>query len=305
MRVADYIAQECINAGIKEVFMVTGGAAMHLNDAFGRRKELNLRFLHHEQSCSMAAEAYARVSGIPALVNVTAGPGAINAINGVFGAYVDSQPMIIVSGQVKRETLVSNTSIDNLRQLGDQEVDIIAMVKKITKFAAQIDDPEKTQEIVAKAIQVAISGRPGPVWIDVPIDVQSATMTQTDAKLFDSDKKPADSRARPEELQEIAVKLLQSKRPILYVGNGIRLSGAYQEFLEFINEWKIPTVTGWNSNDLLWDDHPCYVGRPGTVGNRSGNFAVQYSDCLIVLGCRLNIRQVSYNWSCFADRAWI
>ena len=305
MRVADYIAQECINAGIKEVFMVTGGAAMHLNDAFGRRKELNLRFLHHEQSCSMAAEAYARVSGIPALVNVTAGPGAINAINGVFGAYVDSQPMIIVSGQVKRETLVSNTSIDNLRQLGDQEVDIIAMVKKITKFAAQIDDPEKTQEIVAKAIQVAISGRPGPVWIDVPIDVQAATMTQTDAKLFDSDKKSADSRARPEELQEIAVKLLQSKRPILYVGNGIRLSGAYQEFLEFINEWKIPTVTGWNSNDLLWDDHPCYVGRPGTVGNRSGNFAVQYSDCLIVLGCRLNIRQVSYNWSCFADRAWI
>ena len=159
MRVADYIAQECINAGIKEVFMVTGGAAMHLNDAFGRRKELNLRFLHHEQSCSMAAEAYARVSGIPALVNVTAGPGAINAINGVFGAYVDSQPMIIVSGQVKRETLVSNTSIDNLRQLGDQEVDIIAMVKKITKFAAQIDDPEKTQEIVAKAIQVAKAGR--------------------------------------------------------------------------------------------------------------------------------------------------
>jgi len=305
MRVADYIAQACINAGIKEVFMVTGGAAMHLNDAFGRRKELNLRFLHHEQSCSMAAEAYARVSGVPALVNVTAGPGAINAINGVFGAYVDSQPMIIVSGQAKRETLVSNSSINHLRQLGDQEVDIIAMVQKVTKYATQIDDPKKTQEVIAKAIGIATSGRPGPVWIDVPIDVQAAKITETTTNLISINHKPGLANARPEELREIAVRLSQSKRPILYAGSGVRISGAYQEFLDFVDEWGIPTVTGWNSNDLLWDEHQCYVGRPGTVGNRSGNFTVQYSDCVIVLGCRLNIRQVSYNWSCFADRAWI
>ena len=311
MRVADFIAKRLRNLGCSDVYMVTGGAAMHLNDAFARAFSTHVHCLHHEQSCSIAAESFARLTGRPAILNVTAGPGGINAINGVFGAFVDSIPMVIVSGQAKRETLTSNSGTPGLRQLGDQEVDIVRMVSGICKQALVIQDPLMIAETLDHCFAIATHGRPGPVWLDVPIDVQATPLPDDYHKLlstclrwegsFDLCPDPA---ASDEQIQIIAQKLLHAKRPVLYVGNGIRLSKSYQDFLEFLNEWPLATVTGWNSNDLLWDDHPCYCGRPGTVGNRAGNFAVQFADVVLTVGCRLNIRQVSFNWHSFAKNAW-
>jgi acetolactate synthase I/II/III large subunit len=311
MRVSDFIAKRLHHLGCRDVYMVTGGAAMHLNDAFGRTYSPNVHTLHHEQSCSIAAESYARVKGTPAIVNVTAGPGAINAINGVFGAYVDSIPMIVVSGQAKRETMMSTYAIPGLRQLGDQEVDIIRMVEGVCKVALTIKDPFSIAEVVDRCFRVSTSGRPGPVWLDVPIDVQSFQLpreyeekAQAQGWHFQPCSIEEIPNATDEDIEVLARELLCRKRPVLYVGNGIRISESHEEFLDFLQEWPVPTVTAWNSNDLLWDDHPCYSGRPGTVGNRAGNFAVQFSECVITLGCRLNIRLVSFNWKSFAKNAW-
>jgi acetolactate synthase-1/2/3 large subunit len=311
MRVSDYIAERLRHLGCRDVYMVTGGAAMHLNDAFGLAFPGKVHNLHHEQSCAMAAESYSRVLGIPAIVNVTAGPGGINAINGVFGAYVDSIPMIVVSGQAKRETMMASYSIPGLRQLGDQEVDIIGMVQGVCKSAVTLSDPLAVDQIVDVCYRSSTTGRPGPVWLDVPIDVQAFPLpTQYRDKVYfpgwhsDPEQSFDDPIASDQEIAELAKSLMTRKRPVLYVGSGIRVSCSYQEFLDFLSVWPIATVTGWNSNDLLWDDHPCYCGRPGTVGNRAGNFAVQFSECVVTIGCRLNIRQVSFNWKSFARSAW-
>jgi acetolactate synthase-1/2/3 large subunit len=306
MRIADYIATQVAEAGLTEVFMVTGGAAMHLNDAFGREKRLHVRPLHHEQSCTMAADAYARISGKPAVVNVTAGPGGINALNGVFGAYVDSIPMLVISGQAKRETLVTTYPNQALRQLGDQEVDIIAMVKKITKHAALITDPSTIRQQLDRALFLATDGRHGPCWLDIPIDVQASEVEPATILSFQP-AKPAskDRRTIHDQTSVLLEKLKESHRPLIYAGSGIRSSGCQERLLSFAEKYGIPIVTAWNNNDLIWDSHPLYAGRPGTVGNRAGNFAVQCSDLLLVLGCRLNIRLISYNWKAFADHAWI
>ncbi len=307
MRVSDFVAKRLNFLGCKDVYMVTGGAAMHLNDSFGLVFKDKIHFMHHEQSCSIAAESQGRIDNFPSIVNVTAGPGAINAINGVFGAFVDSIPLIIISGQAKRETLVKNSGLNTLRQLGDQEVDIIHMVSKITKESILIEDPNTIAEVINRAFLKSISGRQGPVWIDIPIDVQAATINKDIIKLINKPLKieKANSLTISDEIiNKIANKLVVSKRPVLYVGNGIRLSNSYKEFIKFLENFPIATVTGWNSNDLIWDSHPCYCGRPGSVGNRAGNFAVQYSDCVIIIGSRLNIRQVSFNWKSFAKNAW-
>ena len=311
MRVADYVASRLHHLGLRDVYMVTGGAAMHLNDAFARVFSQTVHILHHEQSCAMAAESYSRLTNRPAIVNVTAGPGSINAINGVFGAYVDSIPMVIVSGQAKRDTLKINSSIAGLRQLGDQEVDIVRMVSDVCKYSVVIQNPFSIADEVDYAFAIATSGRPGPVWLDIPIDVQATILPREFDKLLlrpmvDQVRYSIDAQpiATDDEIFVIAERILNSRRPVLYVGNGIRLSESYPEFLEFLDQWPLATVTGWNSNDLLWDEHPCYCGRPGSVGNRAGNFAVQYSDCLLTVGARLNIRQVSFNWQSFAKDAW-
>lgn len=316
MRVSDFIAKRLQFLGCKKVYMVTGGAAMHLNDSFGSVFKDNVHFMHHEQSCSIAAESYARLTLNPAIVNVTAGPGAINAINGVFGAFVDSIPMIIISGQAKRETLVKNSGRPNLRQLGDQEVDIISMVKKICKKSILLEDPNSICDIIDELFIICTSGRKGPVWLDVPIDVQATPLNAKFDNILGSsihqnkstinllNQFKNDAEISDEDIEIISDKLLSSNRPTIYVGNGVRLSESYEEFLEFLQEWEIATVTGWNNNDLLWDDHRSYVGRPGSVGNRAGNFAVQLSDFVLIIGCRLNIRQVSFNWQSFAKNAW-
>jgi acetolactate synthase-1/2/3 large subunit len=315
MRVADLIAQLLADAGITHVFMVTGGGAMHLNDAFGREQRLTKVFNHHEQACAIAAESYARLAGRPAAVNVTTGPGGINALNGVFGAYVDSLPMLVVSGQVKRETLITSYPLP-LRQLGDQEVDIVALARHVCKAATQLDDPGQTRVVVERALWLAASGRPGPVWIDVPIDVQSAHVDPEELERFEPER-DGDSAALEAEadllsgaelvtLMSAALeRLADARRPVIMAGTGVRASGSYALFHRVIEKLGCPVVTAFNAHDVVSDDHPLYVGRPGTVGDRSGNFAVQNADFLLVLGCRLNVRQISYNWKAFARAAYI
>lgn len=306
IRVADYIIQKLAEHGIKDVFMVTGGAAMHLNDAFGRSSQMKVTCCHHEQACAMAAESYFRLTNRLAAVNVTAGPGAINALNGVYGAHVDSMGMIVISGQAKWETLVRSTDLP-LRQLGDQEVDIVQMVSGITKYAVVIQDPKTIRYHLERALYLASHGRPGPVWLDVPINVQGTLINVDKLEGYDpqEDQIHFETKNLREAIQNIVHELSSAKRPVIYAGTGIRLSKQYDQFLELIDRLKIPVVTAWNSNDLLPDDHPCYAGRPGSVGNRAGNFTVQNADFVLVLGCRLNIRLISYNWESFAKDATI
>jgi acetolactate synthase-1/2/3 large subunit len=285
--------------------MVTGGGAMHLNDAFGR-SIFKITYCHHEQACAIAAEAEARITGIPATVCVTTGPGGINAINGVFGAYVDSIPMIVVSGQVKRATLVANYTGD-WRQLGDQEVDITNMVKGITKYAVTVMDPESIRYHLEKAIYLCMNGRPGPVWLDIPIDIQSMDIDVDKLSGFyeqsESKNEVFNQIEATTKIKSLISLLSTSKRPVIVSGYGIWASQTQQLLLDFAEKYNIPIVTTFNSNDLVHDEHPCYVGRAGTIGNRSGNFVIQSADLVIVLGSRLNIRIVSYNWESFAPKA--
>lgn len=321
IRVADYIAFRCASAGAKHVFMVTGGGAMHLNDAFGRHHDLNHVCFHHEQGAAIAAESYFRISNRFAVLNLTTGPGGINALNGVYGAYVDSLAMLVVSGQVKRETFLRNYSIA-LRQLGDQEVDIVGMARSIVKYATVLQDPEKVRIVMDKAIFLTSYGRPGPVWIDVPIDVQGALINPGELVEFDlnnltglaedpdvgqntqAELRNLDQLDLSKAINEITDKLKSAQRPVLFCGSGIRISGMHSKFLELADKLGIPVVTGWNAHDSLTNDHPLFSGRAGTVGDRAGNFTVQNSDFLLILGSRLNIRQISYNWKSFASHAW-
>jgi len=302
MRIADYIAEKLSKVS-RNCYMVTGGGAMHLNDAFGKSK-LKVIYCHHEQACSMAAEAEARINRIPAVVNVTTGPGGINAINGVFGAFTDSIPMIVVSGQVKRETLVRTYSTP-WRQLGDQEVDIIKMVEGVTKYSICVTDPETIRYHLEKAIFLAVNGRPGPVWLDIPIDLQGMDINPDDLKGFNPNEVDTIDESEVNVLVSDLINIIKkSERPVFYIGSGVHISGTQDLFLQIANKLNIPVVTAWNSNDLIEDENPLYVGRGGSIGNRSGNFVLQSADLLIVLGSRLNIRLVSYNWSSFAPNAF-
>jgi acetolactate synthase-1/2/3 large subunit len=314
VRVADLIAQIVADEGVAHVFMVTGGGAMHLNDAFGREPRLTTVFTHHEQSCAMAAESYARLSGAPAVANVTTGPGGINALNGVFGAYTDSIPMVVVSGQVKRETLITSYELP-MRQLGDQEVDIVSMAAPVCKMATLLDQPEDTRFVIERALWMAKSGRPGPVWVDVPIDVQSANVDEATLRGFDPDRDGPNTVLASESglstgeallacLETAIDRLSAAERPVILAGAGVRISGAHDSFLRVIDKLGVPVVTGWNAHDALPNNHPLYAGRPGSLGDRGGNFAVQNADYLLVLGSRLNIRQISYNWEAFARQAY-
>ena len=316
MRVADVIARTLAEGGVNTCFMLTGGGAMYLNDAFGRETGMRKVYTHHEQGAAIAAESFARLSGKPALVNVTTGPGGVNTLNGVYGAYVDSIPMVIVSGQVKRETCAFRYDVP-LRQLGDQEVDIVAMVKPITKYALVLDDPRDVRKVTEKALALALRGRPGPVWLDVPIDVQAAPVEWDELEPYepatdDGAGEASNSRAElgaltgaalDAELAALFAELCAAERPVVLAGSGIRLSGTHAHFLAFIERLGVPVVTGWNAHDVLPNAHPLYIGRPGSVGDRGGKFAVQTADYVLVLGCRCNIRQVSYNWQSFARNA--
>ena len=303
-KLAEYIADFLAAHQVEHVFTVTGGGAMHLNDAFGHNSSLTCIYDHHEQACAMAAEGYARLSGRIAAVCVTSGPGGTNAITGVLGGWQDSIPMFVVSGQVKRATTTWSTEVP-LRQLGDQEYQIIDSVRPMTKYAVMVTDPEEIRYHLEKAWFLAVNGRPGPVWLDIPLDVQAAQVDPEKMKGFSAEEeglreKPAFDGSVTERILE---KLEQAERPLILAGTGINVAGARKEFLECVDHLGIPVVTAWNAHDLIPDDHPLFVGKPGTVGTRGGNFVVQSCDLLLVLGCRMNIRMISYNDHQFAKNA--
>lgn len=307
MRVADYFASRFASLGLDTCFMVTGGGAMHLNDAFGAEPRLQKVYCHHEQALSIAAEAYARIARKPALVNVTAGPGGINALNGVFGAFSDSMPMVVVSGQVKRETSLLFNPVEGLRQLGDQEVNILEMVRPITKWRALVSSPAEVAALVDRAYVEAVSGRPGPVWLDVPIDVQGMTLPDEALPAAGIPELQPWLGCTPQVAETVLRELSGASRPVILAGSGIRIAGAEQLFLDVVDSLGIPVTTAW-THDIIHDDHPLFAGRPGTIGTRAGNFVLQNADCVLILGSRLNIRQVSYNWQSFARDArkiWI
>lgn len=306
MRVSEYIAKYLADHGAETVFTLTGGGAMFLNDAIAYEGRLKPLYCHHEQACAMAAEGYARIKGAPGIINVTTGPGGVNALNGVYGAYMDSIPMIILSGQVKRATHLAATPVAGLRQLGDQEVDIAAMARPVCKEVISLLNPQDAPAAIARAWALSLSGRPGPVWLDIPIDVQSADIGEPEDFAIPRLAQPGlDS---PEAIlasaQDVAGQLRAAKRPLIFMGTGARLSGQHHAIVALAERLGSPVATGW-THDTIESDHPLFAGRPGTIGTRSGNFALQACDLLLVLGSRLNIRQTSYNFASFAKNAKI
>ncbi|MDR1462176.1 MAG: thiamine pyrophosphate-binding protein [Azoarcus sp.] len=296
------MARHLVRHGVRHIFLMTGGGAMFLNDALGHQTGLEIICNHHEQASAMAAEAYARIAGSAGVINVTTGPGGINALNGVFGAWTDSIPMLILSGQVKRETSLRHTGL-RLRQLGDQEVDILALAQPICKYTAFIGQAEQIRLELEKALYLASHGRPGPCWLDIPVDVQAAMVDPEALAGFIPQEIPPSSALVSALCREVLACLARAKRPVVMAGSGIRAANALDIFEPLIRKLGIPVVTAW-AHDLIASDDPIFCGRPGTIGSRAGNFTVQNADYLLILGSRLNIRQTGYDWASFAKNAY-
>jgi acetolactate synthase-1/2/3 large subunit len=305
VKLSHYVIGRLADWGVRHIFMITGGGAMHLNDSIGREPRIGYICTHHEQAAAMAAECYARVTNRTGVLNVTTGPGGINALNGVFGAWTDSVPLLVVSGQVKRETCMSLSRARNLRQLGDQEVDIVRMVGGITKYAVLVDDPTSIRYHLERAWYLAAAGRPGPCWLDIPVDVQSAVIDIDNLRAYDpaEDRIDWDRTRISDQCVEVVRLLAEAERPVILAGTGVRAADALDEFRASIRRLGIPVTTAW-THDLIDTVDPLFCGRAGTIGERAGNFTVQNADVLLVLGSRLNIRQVSYNWPSFARNAF-
>lgn len=304
IKVAEYISSFLVQHGIDTAFTVTGGGAMHLNDALGHQKGLHCVYNHHEQACAIAAESYARLENKIAAVCVTTGPGGTNAITGVVGGWLDSIPMLIISGQVRYDTTARSTGL-GIRAMGDQEFDICKAVACMTKYCEMVTDKNKIRYCLEKAFKLAHSGRPGPCWLDIPLNIQGAYVDTADLYPYDaSEDEVLPPKPGKEIYQAIVEKLQTAERPVLNAGNGIRLAGAFDSFRALVEALQIPVVTGWDSIDLMEDDHPLYTGRAGIMGDRPGNFAVQNSDLLLSIGSRLSIRQVGYSWTTWARAAY-
>ena len=308
-RLADYVADFLASHGVTDVFSVVGGGAMHLNDALGHHPALRVTYNHHEQACAIAAEAYARLDNRIAALCVTTGPGGTNALTGVVGGWLDSIPMFVISGQVRYDTTARYamrfTDGLPLRAVGDQEYDIVKSVEPMTKYAVMIEDPKQIRYALEKGWHLATTGRPGPVWIDIPVNYQGGYIETEELEGYDpaEDDAQLPPKVSEETLRTIIGKIRAAKRPVIYAGGGIRLSGGFEEFRKAIEILNVPVVTYWNSVDLIEDDHPLYVGRGGNMGDRAGNFAVQNSDLLLAIGTRISIRQTGYSFQTWAREA--
>jgi len=293
IKLSDYVVRFIADLGVKHVFMVTGGGAMHLNDSVGTCEQIEYVCNLHEQAVSMAAETYGKLSGL-GVGFVTTGPGGTNAVTGVAGAYLDSTPMIVVSGQVKRADLKGTTGV---RQLGVQEVDIVSIVSPITKYAVTVMDPMSIRYHLERAAFLARSGRPGPVWIDIPLDVQGATIDDSALGGFDPatlDPASGDGHQLVADVEDVIRSLRRAERPVLLVGNGVRLAGAQRELVELVNRLGVPVLKTWLGHDMLPDNHPLDCGRPGPVAPRGANFALQNSDWMLAIGARLDLVVTGY-----------
>ena len=284
------------------MFAVSGGAAMHLVDSLGINENLKYIATHHEQAAAMAAEAYSRISGKPGVALVTSGPGGTNTITGVYGAWIDSIPTIFISGQVTSDTLIGDTG---LRQFGIQEANITELVQPITKYAVTVTDATQIKYHLQKALYLATTGRPGPVWLDIPLDIQSRLINLNNLIPFNPDEFVQINRQGLLKTQVAeCVKLLQgARRPIIIIGYGIRLAKAEKEFQQLIEKLKIPIVSSWTASDLVPTNYEFYVDRSGIFGGRAGNFTVQNADLLLIIGSRMSIPQVGYNYRTFAREA--
>lgn len=304
MKVSDYVADFFAKNGIKTVFTIVGGGAMHLNNSFGHDERIHCIYNHHEQASAIAAEAFYRINNEMAAVCVTSGPGAINALNGVIGAYQDSIPMIVVSGQTKT-TLRTQYSGLPLRTFGNQEFDIVSALDNACKYAETITDPRKVRYCLEKAFYLASNGRPGPCWLDIPIDIQGANIDPEQQLEYIPEAIRVDAEPIIEKKVRVLLEQLEkSERPVIYAGNGIRIAGAQTELNELADQYGIPVVTCWDSIDLIETDSMYYAGRAGIMGDRAGNFAVQNSDFLLCIGNRLNVYQIGYQYDLWAREAY-
>jgi acetolactate synthase-1/2/3 large subunit len=298
VKVSDYIFTFLAEKGVKHIFMLCGGGAMHLNDSVGRNGKISYVCTLHEQAAAIAAEAYSRITGNLGVAVVTSGPGGTNTLTGVAGSWVDSIPVLILSGQVKTETTIINNP--KLRQLGDQEINIVDIVKPITKYAVMVTDKNAIKYHLQKALHLAKSGRPGPVWIDVPLNVQSAYVDENSLEDYDYSDRITGLDSKIDVVTNL---LSRSERPVIIVGNGVRLAKAVEEFMILVERLKIPIITTFAGYDIIPSTNQYYFGRYGTVGQRAANFVVQNSDLLLTIGSRLNIRAISYNYKAFAREA--
>ena len=304
VKLSDWVFAFLARQGVRHVFMLTGGGAMHLNDSLGTADNIEYICTSHEQAAAMAAESYAKVTGGLGVCLVTAGPGGTNAITGVAGGWLDSTPMLVLSGQAKRADLKGTSGV---RQMGVQEVDIVSMVTPITKYAVTVMDPADIRYHLEKAVHLALTGRPGPVWLDLPLDVQGATIDEAALRGFDTAAEPRAGLASQDEIAAAASRAIDllnaAERPVVLIGNGVRLGGARQEMRALIERLGVPVLTTWPAHDMVPDDHPLMVGRPGPLAPRGANFTLQNADWLLALGARLDLVVTAYAPRNFARAA--
>lgn len=301
-RVADIIFETLVNRGVTNCFAVVGGGAMHLDNALGLNQQIKKIFNHHEQASAMAAEAYARLSGKIAAVCVTSGPGATNAITGVMGAWQDSLPMIVLSGQVRYAISVAQSGLP-LRYRGIQEFEIIPSVKNMTKYAKMLTDPLSVHREVNKAIDIAMSGRRGPVWLDIPLDIQSSLVDIDE--LYDDEEIPQEPAATREQVQFVLQKLADAKRPVILAGSGITNSGCLRDFQAFAELIRVPVIGACVASDVMYSDYDRFYGMSGSIGPRPGNFIVQNADVILSLGCSLGFQMSGFAQEQFAPHAFV
>ncbi|MBF0329406.1 MAG: thiamine pyrophosphate-binding protein [Nitrospirae bacterium] len=303
IKLSDYVVDYIANLGVKHIFMLPGGGAMHLVDSAGRNAKLSYICMLHEQAAAIAADAYSQYTNNIGAALVTTGPGGTNTITGVAASWLDSIPVIIISGQVKRQDLSGDRGV---RQMGFQEIDIVGLVCSITKYAATVLEPAAIRYHLEKAVYLARHGRPGPVWIDIPLDVQAAMVDEDNLEGFEIAEEQRSSGI--ENLARDVVHALEAlnkaERPVILAGNGIRLSKATADFYRVVERLGVPLLTTWKAADIITDDHPLYAGRPGAIGQRGANFTQQNADWLLVVGARLDFGQTAYSHGHFAKNAF-
>jgi acetolactate synthase I/II/III large subunit len=299
IRVADYIANLLVKNGITNVFSVVGGGAMHLNDAFGRHEQIHCTYNHHEQASAIAAEGYARIHNQLAVACVTTGPGGTNAITGVLCSWLDSIPMLVISGQTRYATTVESTGL-NLRQFGEQEYNIVQSVKPMTKYAVMVKDAKEIKYHLEKAIYEATTGRKGPCWIDIPLDIQGAFIEESQLVGYQA---PKESRLSDKDSLTILDKIKRARAPVMILGSAVRQSSCLSEVYELVDKLNIPVLCPTSIVDIFENSHPLYFGNFGVFGGRPGNFIVQNADLIISLGARMSFKQTGFNFAAFAPHA--